>query len=133
MIESMFVSISAGMPAFGATPFWNQKAGTSGSVLYSAYASINTRVPTTKSMNLSPSMSAKMTPSRPWRAALFYALRNESELRVNDAQQFALAAGGGVHQHHHVVVAVDNGVPVPGREVDLFRRRQKTPPTTLWS
>ena len=36
-IESTFVSILAGIPALGETPFWNQKAGTSGSVLISAY------------------------------------------------------------------------------------------------
>ena len=37
-MESTFVSILAGIPALGETPFWNQKAGTSGSVLISAYA-----------------------------------------------------------------------------------------------
>ena len=36
-MESTFVSILAGIPALGETPFWNQKAGTSGSVLISAY------------------------------------------------------------------------------------------------
>ena len=54
-------------------------------------------------------------------------------IHIDDTQQFALAARGGVHQHHHVVVAVDDGVPVPGSEVDLFHRQRHPLPTTLWS